>query len=83
MGTQVFRSNVDCINYRVDILLDMIGDTQCTTYCFCSQNTVELGAMTDIILHRKTTNNIRVLYGGSHGVRRMKYFYMILSLPCS
>ena len=26
MGTQVFRSNVDCINYRVDILLDMIGD---------------------------------------------------------
>lgn len=26
MGTQVFRSNVDCINYRIDILLDMIGD---------------------------------------------------------
>lgn len=27
MGTQVFRSNVDCINYRIDILLDIIGDT--------------------------------------------------------
>ena len=26
MGTQVFRSNVDCINYRINILLDMMGD---------------------------------------------------------
>lgn len=26
MGTQIFRSNVDCINYRIDIFLDMIGD---------------------------------------------------------
>lgn len=26
MGTQVFRSNVDCTNYRIDIFLDMTGD---------------------------------------------------------
>lgn len=26
MGTQIFRSNVDCTHYRIDIFLDMIGD---------------------------------------------------------